>query len=172
MPTTLTKRRDDGRARALAIRDHIQKLEKDLKRLLESDPALAQETITPRPSPLDHLQQVIKATADLRESNGNLSARKIAVLFGISVNQLANWLGRSRQTLAKTPDADSLQPALAYFERVARLRTVLRKDDDFRKWLRMPHAEIAAKNPLELLAAGKWQALADFVDDILSGTPG
>jgi transposase len=44
----------------------------------------------------------------------------VAKLFGVSLSQLARWVGRTRQALTKTPDAASLQPALGYFERVAR----------------------------------------------------
>ena len=77
-----------------------------------------------------------------------------------------------KQAVSKTPDADSLQQTLGYFERVARLRLVTKSDAEFRKWLRMPHPEVDGKNPLELLAKGEWQAVADFVDDILIGTPG
>ena len=125
----------------------------------------------PRPSPLDDVKAVMAATAELRVANGNLSADRIAKLYGISLSQLADWLGRTRQAVAKTPDADSLQEPLGYFERVARLTAVM-SADGFRKWLRMPHRDVAAKNPLELMATGEWQAMADYVDDILTGTPG
>jgi len=125
-----------------------------------------------RSSSLDQIQRVLDSTADLRESNGKLSAARVADLYGVSLSQLADWLSRSRQSVSKTPDAESLQPALNYFERVARLRLLTGSDERFRKWLRMSQPEIDAKNPLELMARGKWQALADFVDDILTGTPG
>lgn len=125
----------------------------------------------PRKSPLDQVKSVLEATADLREANGNLSAVRVAKLFGVSVSQLAGWLGRSKQAVSKTPDADSLQDALGYFERVARLRLLTKSDTEFRKWLRMPHPDVDGKNPLELLAKGEWQALAD-VESILTGMPG
>ncbi len=125
-----------------------------------------------RTSPLDQVQGVLAATADLRLANGNLSADRVAKLFGVPLSQLAGWLGRSKQAVSKTPDADSLQDALGYFERVARLRMITKGDAEFRKWLRTPHPDVVGKNPLELLARNEGQALADFVDDILSGTPG
>jgi hypothetical protein len=125
-----------------------------------------------RPSPLDQVQGALAATADLRVANGNLSADRVAKLFGVPLSQLAGWLGRSKQAVSKTPDADSLQDALGYFERVARLRLLLKDDGEFRKWLRTPHPDVVGKNPMELLARNEGQALADFVDDILSGTPG
>jgi len=126
--------------------------------------------VTPRLSPLDQVKEVLAATQDLRATNGNLSAAAIASTFGVSLNQLAGWLGRSRQALNKTPDADSLQDELAFFERVARLRAVVSKEG-FLKWLRMPNSELDKKKPLELLATGERQTLADLVDDMLTGAP-
>ena len=125
-----------------------------------------------RQSPLDKVKAVMEATADLRESNGNLSAVRVAKVFGVSVSQLAGWLGRTKQAVSKTPDADSLQDALGYFERVARLRMITKGDAEFRKWLRTPHELLDNAPPLELMAKGEWQALVDYVEDILTGTPG
>jgi uncharacterized protein (DUF2384 family) len=95
----------------------------------------------------------------------------VAKVYGISVSELAGWLGKSRQTVNKTPDADSLQLALNFFERVARLRLALKSDADFRKWLRTPHQLLENKLPLQLMAKGEWQVVADFVDDALTGAP-
>ena len=125
-----------------------------------------------RKSSLDQMKSVMESTADLRVANGNLSAVRVAKVFGVSLSQLAGWLRRTKQAVSKTPDADSLQEALGYFERVARLRVVTKGDAEFRKWLRMPHPDVDGKNPLELMAKGDWQAMADFADDILTGTPG
>lgn len=126
--------------------------------------------LPPRPSPLDQLEKVLAATRDLRVGNGNLSAQRIADVCGTSLSELATWLGRSRQAVSKTPDADALQPTLAFFERVARIRLRL-SDNDFRKWLRVPNELLEGKRPIELLANGQGQVLADFVDDMLTGSP-
>lgn len=128
------------------------------------------ETAPPRSSPLDTLEQVINATADLRSESGKLSATAVAEAFNISVNQLASWLGRNRQAISKTPDADSLQNELAFYEKVARLRAAV-KNESFLKWLRMPNSELEDKTPLELLAEGEGQVVADLVDDMLTGAP-
>lgn len=125
----------------------------------------------PRSSPLDEVKGVVSATSDLRVENGNLSAVEIARVLGLSVNALAQILGRTRQALTKTPDADSLQNELSFFERIARLRTVLSDDAEFRKWLRMPHAELNGERPLRWIERKRWQALADLVDDMLTGAP-
>lgn len=124
----------------------------------------------PRPSPLDGVDEVVKATEDLRMANGNLSATAVAKAFGVSLNQLAGWLGRTRQALSKTPDADSIQNGLAFFERVARLRAVV-SADRFLKWLRMANAQLDGKTPLDLLACGEGQVVVDFVEDMMTGAP-
>ena len=134
--------------------------------LTPDDPAQA------RKSPLDQVKAVIESRADLREANGNLSAARVARVFGVSLSQLAEWLGRTKQSLSKTPDADSLQEPLGYFERVARLRMITQGDAEFRKWLRAPHELLDNAPPLKLLARREWQALADYVEDILTGNPG
>ena len=123
-----------------------------------------------RPSPLDDVKAIVEATGDLRVSNGKLSAAAIASVFGVTLSRLANWLGRTRQRLNKTPDADSLQDDLSLFERVARLRAIVPKDG-FLKWLRIPNAELDDKRPLDLLASGERQVVADLVDDMLTGAP-
>lgn len=125
-----------------------------------------------RKSPLDDMKAVMEATSDLREANGNLSAVRIAKVFGVSLGQLGSWLGRTKQALSKTPDADSLQEILGYFERVARLRMITKGDANFRKWLRTSHELLDHAPPLDLLAKREWQALADYVEDILTGNPG
>jgi hypothetical protein len=130
------------------------------------------DTAPPRKSPLDQMKAVMDATVDLREANGNLSAGRVAKVFGVSLSQLAEWLGRTKQALSKTPDADSLQEPLGFFERVARLRMITQGDAEFRKWLRAPHELLDNAPPLKLLAQREWQALADYVEDILTGNPG
>jgi Protein of unknown function (DUF2384) len=128
------------------------------------------EAAPPRPSPLDQVKGVMAATADLRVAKGNLSAERVAQLFGVSLSQLAAWLGRSRQALSKTPDADSLQNGLAFFEHLARMRVVV-PDAEFRKWLRMPNELLGNRSPLDVMAKGEWQLMADYVDDALTGAP-
>jgi hypothetical protein len=144
--------------------DEVELMEKLL--LIEAKMKIAPS----RPSPLDHVKEVLQATQDLRVANGKLSAEAVADAFGLKLSQLARWLGRTRQALNKTPDADSLQDELAFFERVARLRAVLPKGE-FLKWLRMPNAELEDKKPLEVLASGQRQIMADLVDDMLTGAP-
>ncbi|MDD2708069.1 MAG: DUF2384 domain-containing protein [Verrucomicrobiae bacterium] len=141
----------------------LDKLKTDAPRHLPAENAV------PRASPLDRVKIIMAASGDLRVPNGNLSSEAIAKLYGISMNMLSTWLGRTRQALNKTPDADSLQNDLGFFERIARLRTALNDDDEFRKWLRMQNPELNHETPIQWIEHKRWQPLADFVDDMLTG---
>jgi len=166
MPVTISKavtRKVDLQA----LRRRAQAQMRQMEALMEQmNSALGD--VTPRHSPLDEVKEVIESTQDLRVANGKLSAVAVASAFGVSLNQLAGWLGRSRQALSKTPDADSLQNELGFFERVARLRVVV-SQDRFLKWLRMPNSQLEGDTPLKLLADGERQVVADLVDDMLTG---
>jgi cell division protein ZapA (FtsZ GTPase activity inhibitor) len=125
---------------------------------------------TDGPDHLRQLKKVIEATEDLRAKSGKLSATNVASVFGLSVAELASLVGRTRQTASKTPDADSLQPLLQPFERVARVRAVL-SQSDFRKWLHLANEELDGRTPFELIRQGKVAAVAELVEDMLTGRP-
>jgi uncharacterized protein (DUF2384 family) len=59
---------------------------------------------------------------------------------------------------------------LTLFAKVARLRAVV-PDKDFRKWLRVPNAELDDKTPLQFLIRGQGQIIAWLVSDMLTGAP-
>jgi hypothetical protein len=181
MTNTMTK--TETETDLAMLRDRLLKESSRLEHLLEeveqalsrvpaaqAPKAAGKKAAPPAATPLDEVHELLEATADLRVANGNLSATAIASAFGVSVNQLAGWLGRSRQALAKTPDADSLQDELAFFERVARLRSVV-PPDQFLMWLRMPHDLLDGKAPLDLMTGGERQVVVDFVEDMLTGSP-
>ena len=52
---------------------------------------------------------------------------------------------------------------------IARLRMVMQNSGEFRKWLRTPHDLLDKASPLDLLAKGERQAVADYADDMLTG---
>lgn len=148
----------------------VDALEPTIDLLRSSSTEEAIDRDPPQPSMLDKMQKVLDVTKDLRSDSGKLSAKLIADLYKVPQTDLANWLGKSKQSVFKTPDADSLQNSLEYFERIARLRVAL-SDEDFRKWLRMPNDLLDGKTPLGLIAQGKWQLVADYVADMITGNP-
>lgn len=124
------------------------------------------------PVPLaERLREALGPTTDLREPTGRLSARRVAELFDLSLSQLAALLGRNKQTVAKTPDAEALQAGLRDFGRVAGLRVALDGNEAFRHWLRTPTRPLEGHSPRELIDAGRVRVVADLVEDMLTGSP-
>lgn len=123
-----------------------------------------------RPNPLGHLEREISATSDLRATSGRLSAQRVAKVFGLSVAELAKLLGRSRQAVSKTDDAESIQPGLAPFARCARLLAVL-PSEDFRAWLHLPNEQLEGQTPSAIIREGGVETVAELAEDMLSGSP-
>jgi transcriptional regulator with XRE-family HTH domain len=117
------------------------------------------------------LRQDLVPNVDLRGSHGRLAAGRIARLFGLSISALAELLGESRQRLSQNPDGEALQAALGTLERIARVRAVLPDDAAFRSWLRTPVKALQNKAPLDWLQEGRGLEVAEYVEDLLSGTP-
>jgi transcriptional regulator with XRE-family HTH domain len=124
----------------------------------------------PVADPLREIKSVIAATADLRTASGRLSAQKVGKAFGLSLAELAGLLGRSRQAVSKTGDAESLQPGLAPFERIARLGAALSRSN-FLRWLRMPNEQLEGLSPLDAIRDGRVAEIADLAEDMLTGNP-
>ena len=120
--------------------------------------------------PLGQIKEIVAATADLRSDTGRLSAPRVADAFGLSTAELAGLIGRSRQAVSKTPDAQSLQPLLQPFERVARLRTLL-TEANFLRWLNMPNPQLDERAPLDVIRKGKGAIVGDLAEDMLTGRP-
>ncbi len=120
---------------------------------------------------LDTAGKVIAATADLRDTNGRLSAAKIAERFGIPLGRLAKALGRTKQAVSQAPDAQVLQKELRQFERVARLGAIF-NPQEFADWLNQPNKHVVGNAaPIELLLDGRAEAVGDFAEAILTGAP-
>jgi hypothetical protein len=132
--------------------------------------ALTEEAEETAADPLSKAIEVVEATRPLLAESGRVSAKKVGKVFGISLNKLAELNGSQRQAVSKTPDSPRLQDFLRPFERIARLRAVF-SDEDFRAWLRRPVRDLADQSPLDLILAGRPEAVADYAEDMLLGTP-
>ena len=131
---------------------------------------LPDEAPPPAADPLGRLKRVIAATADLRSEAGRLSARRVAEALGVPLSQLGAAIGKPRQTLWKTDDAEALQELLRPFERVARLRAVL-TERDFRSWLNMANDQLDGRTPIDVIRRGQAGVVADLAEDMLTGSP-
>lgn len=120
--------------------------------------------------PLGQLKSVIAATAELRSESGRLSARKLAAALGLPLSQLATAIGKPRQTVWKTDDAEAIQGRLLPLERIARLRAVL-SEHDFRSWLNMSNDTLDGRTPIDVIRRGQADVVADLAEDMLTGSP-
>src|SRR5947208_747066 len=103
MPTAIarqTKQKSHFRELRKLAEQQMREMEKKMREMdtvIERLKAAVGEP-PPQPSALDQVHELLQATEDLRVGNGKLSAAAVAKAFGVSVNQLAGWLGRSRQS--------------------------------------------------------------------------
>lgn len=125
-------------------------------------------TVMAGPS-LAEIPESVAATADLRDGTGRLHIDRIAKVFCLPRAVLARAVGATPQAVAKTPNADNLQPRLRPFEEVARMRAVTRDDATFRKWLHQPNARLGNKAPLDFLRRGDAEPVVSMVSNFLSG---
>ncbi len=104
--------------------------------------------------------------------SGRLDARRVSELFGLPVRRIAMLLGRNPQTVSKTPDAPGLQKGLALFERIATaLRHLVGTREGLRIWLNVRNPQLDGKTPIELLASGQGEVVAELLEDLLVGQP-
>jgi hypothetical protein len=105
--------------------------------------------------------------------SGRLDAKRISAVFGLPLSGVARIIGRELSAVHKTPDALSLQPGLAIFERIAApLLYQAGSLDRLRIWLNAPNPELEGATPLALLKSGEGEVVAELLEDSLVGQPG
>jgi DNA-binding response OmpR family regulator len=115
------------------------------------------------------LQHTVPA---LHANNGRLDARAISALFGLPLAALSRALGRSEQSVHKTPAAASLQEPLRLYERIAAaLLRLVGSEEGFRIWINAPNPELEGKTPLSVVLNGQAEVVAEMLEDMLMGQP-
>ena len=105
--------------------------------------------------------------------SGRIDAKQVAGFFGLSLNRLAKAIGRSPQSVHKTPDSVSLQKSLGLFVRIATaLIALFGSEGDGRIWLNTPNPDLDNTQPLELIEQGQGEIVAELLEDALLGHPG
>jgi DNA-binding NarL/FixJ family response regulator len=105
----------------------------------------------------------------LRNDNGRLDAKRIAERLGVSVAALAQAIGKQRQTVNKTPDADDLQPALAPMAHVVSLLDDALAPNELTAWLSSSHAGLGGATPRAEILAGRASRVALMLESALGG---
>ena len=105
--------------------------------------------------------------------SGRIDAKKVAAFLGLSLTKFAKALGRSPQSVHKTPDSVRLQDELGLYLRLAAgLEALLGSQQQARIWLNTPHPDLDKTRPLDLVEKRKAEIVAELVEDTLLGHPG
>jgi hypothetical protein len=105
--------------------------------------------------------------------SGRLDAARIAEFYGLPLRRLALFLDRTPASVAKTPDAPSLQSDLAIFEQMAvHLMLLAGTAERARMWLNAPNPDLDGESALRVILAGQAAVVADFLADIVNGQLG
>ncbi len=96
-----------------------------------------------RKCPPNKLNCRLDATENLREANGKLSAARVAKLYGVSLRQLAGWLGAEGTNCEQGAGLRLLPGGSELFRARGAIAGAdegrLCNDYEFRQWLRMTH---------------------------------
>lgn len=107
------------------------------------------------------------------QESGRIDATQVAGYFGLSLARLAKTLGRSPQSVHKTPDSPRIQSGLGLFLRIAAaLNALFGSEGDGRIWLNTPNPDLDNTQPLELIEQGQGEIVAELLEDSLLGHPG
>jgi hypothetical protein len=108
----------------------------------------------------------------LHAGNGRLDAREISALYGVSLASLSRALGRSEQSVHKTPTSPNIQPALRVYERIAAMLLRLTGSEiGLRTWMQASNPELEDETPLALLLNGEGEVVAELLEDVLLSEP-
>ncbi len=123
--------------------------------------------------PAEILHSALQHTVPtLHASNGRLDAQKVSALYSISLASLARALGRSEQSVHKTPTSPRIQPALRVYERIAAMLIRLTGSEiGMRTWMQASNPELEGETPLGLLLNGEGEVVADLLEGVLCGEP-
>lgn len=115
----------------------------------------------------------VRTLSELRsEESGRLDAKKIAKVFGMSLADVSRSIGKSLQSVHKTPDSMSLQKELFSYERIASaISRISNANNALKIWLNSPNDAFPENLPVELIVRGRAGLLADLLEDVLLGHP-
>lgn len=106
------------------------------------------------------------------EGSGRLDAKKIANAFGMTLADVSRSIGKSLQAVHRTSDSKTLQQDLFSYERIASaISRISNSGNALRVWLNSPNEAFPGKLPVELIAKGRANMLADLLEDVLLGHP-
>lgn len=127
-----------------------------------------------QPSPGTASRSEVPSVEDVHDPvSGRLDAARMADWMGVSLARFAKFMGRSPQTVHKTPSGQGLQDRLAEFARVAMsLKALFGTKERARVWLNSPNRDLDGMTPISLFERRKTEIVAELLEDALLGHPG
>lgn len=120
----------------------------------------------------NHRSTLRHTVPQLHAGNGRLDARQVSALYGISLAALTRALGRSEQSVHKTPTNPNIQSALRVYERIAvMLLRLTGSEIGLLAWMQASNPELEDETPLALLLTGEGGVVAELLEDVLCGEP-
>ncbi|HTV72890.1 MAG TPA: antitoxin Xre/MbcA/ParS toxin-binding domain-containing protein [Candidatus Acidoferrales bacterium] len=102
-----------------------------------------------------------------------LNAHDITNITGLTVSELAGFIGVKSAALKKDPAAPEAQPGLAKFVRAwEQLQTLFPGDDAIKAWLDHPVPALAGRTPKWLLDEHGVDAFTEMIAEMLEGGHG
>jgi enoyl-CoA hydratase/carnithine racemase len=109
-------------------------------------------------------------TLGVRTASGKLDAIKIAQLFGISREQIAEFVGVTRQAFDKTTESAKYQDRLGILESIAEVMPMVGgTPETFRAWLRKPNRRFRDNPPLKIILEGQAETVRKLVTRMTTG---
>ena len=103
---------------------------------------------------------------------GRIDAKKVAEAYDLSLRALAKALGRSPQSVSKTPAGPALQEHLGHFRRSYELLLRLLGDEArVKAWLNTPQQDLGGERPIALFRKGEAEAVRSFLEVMYAGGP-
>lgn len=182
-PKILTRRICRLVEEILAEKSEVE--ESDVKRVRETPRAPASEaeqkaaiarverelakssTTTGRPQLLTDVLGI--KVPELRSSSGRLDAKKIAGRLRISLSQLEDAVGVSRQALHKNADSEKAQAGLDPIARVIDVMDRVFDPEQAPMWLNARNDALKGKTPLETILAGRAESIARIFESAAAG---
>ncbi|MBI3803575.1 MAG: DUF2384 domain-containing protein [Nitrospirae bacterium] len=106
----------------------------------------------------------------LYDATGSINLDNLRKELGLTVEQMAQAVGKNLRTLQKNPRSRPIQERLTHIVAVLTLLHELTENaEEAQLWLNAPNPDYAGLTPKQLIIQGKAQALIDYLNEIRTG---
>jgi hypothetical protein len=108
---------------------------------------------------------------DLYDMKGFVDYQKLTARLGIKAVKLARAAGKTQRALQKNPCSEKIQDKLRKIVYIlVLLKEMLDTEEEISIWLRAPNPDYDGLTPIEIITAGKMDAILRYLEDIQKGS--